>query len=396
MDIFWRFLYLGCTSFGGPAAHIGYFRQSFVVKQKWLLDHEFSQLVALCQFLPGPASSQLGFAIGYARANLGGAILAFIAFTAPSIILLILFAKSLALIPQDIEYMLVYGLKLAAVVIVADAVWGMWRNLCVGLQRKTIAILSAGIILMLPYLSVHLAVLLAAAVAGALVINHNNVEQQSIRFNVSKRAAGFCLSLFFTLLALSVVLVLQSSPNQDADLAALFAGFYQSGALVFGGGHVVLPLLQDVTVANHWLDESSFLAGYGASQSVPGPLFSFAAYLGFSVDSQGFPLLNAGVATFAIFLPGFLLLMGVLPFWQKLQAYSIIKNAIAGVNAGVVGLLGAAFVNPVFTSAITHTNDIFFVVVLFALFKWRSFSPLLVVLAGIIYAVATVLIDLRV
>ncbi|WP_284217500.1 chromate efflux transporter [Agaribacter marinus] len=386
IDVFWRFLVLGCTSFGGPVAHLGYFRQSLIEKRQWLSDRQYAELVSLCQFLPGPASSQVGFALGYSQAGFAGAFAAFIAFTAPSVCLLLGFAYIIEFVSIEVQTMLIHGLKLAACIIVADAVWGMWAKLCSTLLLKSLAVVSAVVLIAFPIIGLQLIVLLVAAVIGGYFFTASSADRTNAlalntALQVNKHIARACLILFFVLLLMAVFV----APYGE-NSAQIAGGFYQAGALVFGGGHVVLPLLEDLTVNNAWLSEQTFLAGYGASQSLPGPLFSFAAYLGANISSSLPPTAVVLLATVAIFLPGFLLMVGVLPYWYKMQRFTLIANAVAGINAAVVGVLAAAFINPLLLASIGHIADLIFVALAFVLLKRFSLSPLIVVVLSLFFA----------
>lgn len=358
LDVFWQFLILGVTSFGGPVAHLGYFRQRLIEQRKWMKDEEYAQLVAICQFLPGPASSQVGFALGIYRAGWLGGLFAFLCFTLPSVLFLILFAEAIPHMPDAVQVGLIKALKLVAVIVVFQAVCGMWQNICVDIRAKAIALVACGILLFSQFGAMHLLVLAAAAVAGMSVLKAPEQQIQGLRFNIPTSVGIACLSLFVGLLVISILLV---SSTGTPTLSDVFFRFYETGALIFGGGHVVLPMLQQTVVAPGWLSEESFIVGYGAAQAVPGPLFTLASFLGYEITSEHLPLLVAMIATVAIFLPGFLLLIGVLPFWQKLHQYPVIANAVVGLNAGVVGLLAATFVNPILIMGIQSTSDIVFI-----------------------------------
>ena len=376
-EVFRVFLKLGLTCFGGPIAHLGYFRAEFVEKRKWLDERAYADVVALCQFLPGPASSQTGFAIGLGRAGYLGGAAAWLGFTLPSAILLFLFAYGAA----DIDGLpwgvgLLHGLKLAAVAIVAQAVLGMARSLCPDKQRATLAIIALFLVFFAPGSFGQIATILFGALAGmAFCRGEADDSRSDIPLPISRRAAAAFLGLFFVVLALSFV------PVREGALA-LFDAFYRSGALVFGGGHVVLPLLRTAVVATGWVSDNNFLAGYGAAQAVPGPLFTFSAYLGAVARVPTASPSGALIALLAIFTPGMLALMGTLPFWHGLRARPAARAAMAGVNAAVVGLLGAALYNPVWTSAVNSPIDFAIVAAAFVLLvAWRA-PPLLVVLAS--------------
>ncbi|WP_067215655.1 chromate efflux transporter [Stappia indica] len=354
-EVFRAFLKLGLTSFGGPIAHLGYFREELVLRRKWLDEAAYADLVALCQFLPGPASSQVGFALGLVRAGPLGALAAWTAFTLPSALLLAAFALSAPLFADPLGQGLVAGLKLVAVAIIAHAVLGMARALCPDRERATLALAAAAIVLLVAGPLAQVAAIALAALAGltlrlpAAGAATGGTPAPASRAPVSRLAGLVCLALF-VLLLVGLPLAQLVAPSQA--LAVLDA-FYRAGALVFGGGHVVLPLLEAEVVRSGWVDAQSFLAGYGAAQAVPGPLFTFAAYLGAVIALPQGAVFGATLALVAIFLPGLLLLVGVLPFWHAFRARTGARAAMAGANAAVVGILGAALYDPVFTSAVT-------------------------------------------
>ncbi len=374
-EIFLAFLKLGLTSFGGPIAHFGYFRAEFVERRRWLSERAYVDLVALAQFLPGPASSQTGFAIGLMRGGRLGGLAAWAGFTLPSAVLMLLFAYGAGSLADSWWGVgLLHGLKLVAVAIVAQAVMGMARSLCPDRPRASIATAALVLLLFAPgSLSQIGAIALGGAAGLALCRGGGAPVVDDLLMPVSRRLGFACLAAFFTLLALSFAPV-------QGGVFALFAAFYRSGALVFGGGHVVLPLLRDAVVAPGWVSDNAFLAGYGAAQALPGPLFAFAAYLGAAAGSPPAGVAGALVALVAIFLPGMLALMGALPFWHALRALEQAQAAMRGVNAAVVGLLGAALYNPVWTSAVREPADFALAAIAFALLvAWRA-PPLVVVL----------------
>lgn len=376
VEVLLAFLKLGLTSFGGPIAHLGYFRTEFVERRRWINDSQFVHLLAICQFLPGPASSQLGFSIGLLRAGWLGGLAAFVAFTLPSAILLVGFAAVLPLLSGPAGQSVVHGLKLVACAVVADAILSMARKLCTDRSRQSIALLSAAILLMLGTAIAQLAVVTAAAMLGAFVLRGNVASQESGELKVpfGTLAGGVLVALFFGLLIALPILA-----NSGSGLFPVAAAFYRAGALVFGGGHVVLPLLQESVVSSGLVSSNDFLAGYGASQAIPGPMFAFAAYLGSVISPSEHSYLTALVALTFIFLPGLLLVAGVLPFWQSLSHKPAAINAISGVNAAVVGLLGAALYDPIFKAGISGPVDLAIALVAFGLLvAWRV-SPLLVV-----------------
>ncbi|MGM0827388.1 MAG: chromate transporter [Bacillota bacterium] len=365
---------LGLTSFGGPVAHLGYFHEEYIRRRKWIDEKSYADLVALCQFLPGPASSQVGMGIGIMRAGVLGGIVSFIGFTLPSVIALILFAIILqGLDVADAGW--IHGLKIVAVAVVAHAILGMAKKLTPDLERKAIALLALVVILLWQTAFSQVGVILLSAVIGFLLFKHHNPDDEArIDFPISRRFAVICLVLFFGLLFLLPFLRELTS----LEWVALFDSFYRSGSLVFGGGHVVLPLLEREFVPTGWLTEEAFLAGYGAAQAVPGPLFTFAAYIGAVINGWQGGLL----ATFAIFLPAFLLLSGTLPFWESLRRNPKIKGALMGVNAAVVGILIAAFYHPIWTSSILAPLDFAFAAVLFSMLVFWKLPPWIVVVTG--------------
>ena len=340
------FAKLGVTAFGGPIAHLGYFRDEFVTRRRWLSEAAFADLLALCQFLPGPASSQVGFAIGLMRAGWRGALAAFAAFTLPSALALIAFAFLAGNVETGFGANLVHGLKIAAVAVVAQAVFGMAKTLTPDRSRATIAVAAMAIVAFAPVAIGQIAAIALGAVAGLAVCRKEQDGPAMAPIGVDRRIALACLAVFVLLLSAALL-------SDHMGPLGFLAGVYQSGALVFGGGHVVLPLLEAQTVAPGYVGENAFLAGYGATQAMPGPLFTFGAYLG-AIYSGG---VMASLALAAIFLPGFLLLVGVLPHWSALSRRPSARAALAGTNAAVVGLLGAALYDPVFMSAIKDGGD---------------------------------------
>lgn len=352
------FLKLGLTSFGGPIAHIGYFRREFVERRRWLDDETFTDLVGLCQFLPGPASSQVGFSIGLLRAGWRGGLAAWSGFTLPSVALLIAFAVVAPDLGGPIGTGLVHGLKLVAVAVVAQAVWDMARRLCPDRRRAGIALASIAMIALLPTVYAQLIVIVLGAALGFVLCGTTESatvpgRQHTDAFPVSRTAGTIALVLFGALLLGLPAL----APLDSSQATRAFQAFYRSGALVFGGGHVVLPLLQNETVATGWVSSNSFLAGYGAAQAVPGPLFTFAAFLGWimsGVPNHGY---GALLAVVGIFLPGLLLVLAALPYWQALRTHPSMTAVLSGVNAAVVGLLASALYAPVWTGAVLSRVD---------------------------------------
>ncbi|MGB1271768.1 MAG: chromate efflux transporter [Endozoicomonas sp.] len=362
LTIFWQFFLLGWTSFGGPAAHIGYFRNTFVERKKWLTDTDYSQLIALSQFLPGPGSSQIGFALGYQRSGLAGGIAAFIGFTLPSFAILVAVAMSSQLFLEARWYQgIIAGLKLLAVVVVADATLQMFRSFCKHRLTVSLCVFSAALLLVLPGVVMQVGVLVIAAVIGYRWLPASTDISSSFHF------VAWPLIVFAGLL-LGLPFIAGLMP-----MVEVFSDFYQAGSMVFGGGHVVLPLLQSTT--QDLISTDTFLTGYAAAQAVPGPMFTLAAYLGYFA-SDSVPVAAAIVATLAIFLPGFLLVVGVLPAWQALAGRARVAGAIAGINAAVVGLLLSALYSPVFTSAVHSAVELAAALVGFYLLrvmKWPVF-----------------------
>jgi chromate transporter len=385
LEVLRVFLRLGVTCFGGPIAHIGYFREEFVVRRKWIDEHAYADLVGLCQVLPGPASSQVGFSIGLMRAGYRGGLAAWAGFTLPSAIVLVLFAYGAGALSGPIGDGLLHGLKLVAVAIVAQAVWGMARTLCPDRERASIAVVAALIILFSTASVAQIGAILLGGIAGLwLCRNAPATPSGRIDMPVSRTVGIAALTLFFVLLVgLPVVRASFGSSG-----IALLDAFYRSGALVFGGGHVVLPLLREAFVTPGWVSDDAFLAGYGAAQAVPGPLFTFSAYLGTVVNSTPHGITGAALGLFGIFLPGILILIGTLPFWDSFRKRASAQAMMRGVNAAVVGLLGAALYNPVWTSAVKVPGDFGIALVGFVLLAvWRA-PPLLVVIISALGAIA--------
>ena len=375
LEVFLVFLRLGLTSFGGPVAHIGYFRAEFVVRRRWLDDQSYSDLVALCQFLPGPASSQVGMALGLGRAGWWGALAAWVGFTLPSAVALIAFAAGVMRWAALSQSGAVHGLKVAAVAVVAQAVWGMARSLCPDRLRVGVAIAAALAVLAVPGTAGQIAAMVAGGIVGRCALNLGPLAAAKHRdYGVSKRTGAVLLGLFLVLLA---GLPLLASALQS-PVASVVSSFYRAGALVFGGGHVVLPLLQAGVVPGGLVSGSDFLAGYGAAQAVPGPLFTFAAYLGAVMGPPLGGWLGGLVLLLAIFLPAFLLVIGALPYWEALRQRAAVQRAMAGVNAAVVGVLLAALYDPVWVSAIHSKADFGLALAAFALLVHARWSPVLV------------------
>jgi chromate transporter len=389
LEVLLVFLKLGVSCFGGPIAHIGYFREEFVIRRRWLDEQAYVDLVALCQFLPGPASSQVGFSIGLMRAGYWGALAAWTGFTLPSAIALVLFAYGFGALNNPTGAGLLHGLKLVAVAIVAQAVWGMARTLCSDWQRASIAVATALIISFSTSSIAQIGVILFGAVAGLwLCRGSKQVPTGRVVVPVSRTTGLVALVIFIVLLAgLPILRSLQISPA-----VALFEAFYRSGALVFGGGHVVLPLLREAVVTPGWVSDDAFLAGYGAAQAVPGPLFTFAAYLGAVVGPVPHGVAGAALGLFGIFLPGILILLGTLPFWESFRQRAGTQAMMRGVNAAVVGLLGAALYNPVWTSSVRTPGDFAIALLGFGLLiLWRA-PPLVVVVISAVGGIVLALV----
>lgn len=376
-EVFRVFLKLGVTSFGGPIAHLGYFRTELVARRKWVGDQEYADLVALCQFLPGPASSQVGFGLGLHRAGIGGALAAFLAFTLPSAALMVAFAYGASWFAGPVGEGLLSGLKIVAVAVVAQAVLGMARSLTPDRRRASIAVAAAAAALLLMGSAGQIVAILLGAVAGVLFCRDvTDSTGEALRFPVRRSVGVVSLVVFAVLLFGGPLLVaMVGSPG-----LSLFEAFYRAGSLVFGGGHVALPLLQAGVVDPGWVTDQQFLAGYGAAQAVPGPLFTFAAYLGAISTTGPAGILGALVALAGIFLPGFLLLIGVLPFWNSLRTRAWARAMLHGANAAVVGILAAALYTPVFSTAITGPAPFALAMLCFVLLVSWKLPPWLVVL----------------
>ena len=388
--VFRAFLKLGVSSFGGPVAHLGYFREEFVVRRKWIHEHAYANVVGLCQFLPGPASSQVAFSIGLMHSGYWGAFAAWSGFTLPSAIGLVLFAHGATALDGPAGLGLLHGLKLVAVAIVAQAVWGMARTLCPDRQRAFIAAIAALMILFSASSAAQMGAIAVGGVAGVwLCRNVEAARSGHIAMPVSRTAGVVALVGFFSLLAgLPVLRASIASPG-----VASFEAFYRSGALVFGGGHVVLPLLRQSFITPGWVSEDLFLAGYGAAQAIPGPLFTFAAYLGAVMNPAPHGIAGAMLGLIAIFLPGILILIGMLPFWDAFGKRTNAQAMMRGVNAAVVGLLGAALYTSIWTPTVQAPGDFVVALIGFVLLTvWRS-PPLFVVIISAIGGVALALIN---
>lgn len=383
LEVLWVFLGLGLTSFGGPVAHLGYFRQAFVIRRRWLDEAAYADLVALGQFLPGPASSQVGFAIGLSRAGWWGGLAAWCGFTLPSALLLLAFAHFATSFHGIAATSAIHGLKLVAVAVVAQAVWGMARTLTPDARRIAIAAAGASIVLFVSGAVGQIGAILLGAVAG-LVLCRKMFAPVTGRIGPSiSPSLGAALLAVFVLLLLGLPLAASQS-----QAFAVFDGFYRSGALVFGGGHVVLPLLHDAVVTPGWISADDFLAGYGAAQAVPGPLFTVGAYLGAKLAFWPNGLAGAAIAMAGIFLPGILIMGGALPFWDQLRARADAQAIMRGVNAAVVGILAAALYDPLWKNAILNWTDLALALAAFLLLTIAKMPPLLVVVATTVAAVA--------
>jgi chromate transporter len=375
--VFLPFLRLGLTSFGGPVAHLGYFHDEFVLRRKWLDERAYADLVALCQFLPGPASSQVGIGIGLSRAGLPGAVAAWIGFTMPSAFALILFGYGVTQLGDVVASGALHGLKVVAVSVVAQAVWVMARSLCPDAKRATLAVLATIGVLAVPSPFTQAGVILIGGFVGWAGLRADaTTDHVDLGVRVNRSIAIAALALFFAGL-IGLPVLASAFPSQTM---ALVDSFYRSGSLVFGGGHVVLPLLQSEVVPPGWVSKDAFLAGYGAAQAVPGPLFTFSAYLGTVMSSPPNGIVGGLICLLAIFAPSFLLVIGAMPFWDALRRIGAVRNALLGVNAAVVGLLLAALYDPVWTSAILSAADFGLALAAFTLLVFWKTPPWLVVI----------------
>ncbi len=379
LQVFAVFLRLGLTSFGGPIAHLGYFHEELISRRKCLSDHDYADLVALCQFLPGPASSQVGIGIGVSQAGIRGALAAWIGFTLPSAVALILFGYGVTAWRGALtEAGWLHGLKVVAVAVVAQAIWGMAKTMCPDRPRGTVAILAAVLMLAWPSSWGQIVVILLGGLLGLLILKKDKIpDHTTLQIPIGRGTAVFSILLFSILLV--GIPVLDALANNHS--IALIDRFYRTGSLVFGGGHVVLPLLQVATVSPGWVSKDLFLAGYGAAQAIPGPLFTFAAYLGAVMQPGPSGWLGGLICLAAIFLPSFLLVLGILPFWEKLRRVSAVGSALMGVNAAVVGLLLAVFYDTVWTSGILSSKDFLLGLVAFSLLALWRVPPWVVVVA---------------
>jgi chromate transporter len=372
LTVFWIFLRLGLTSFGGPIAHLGYFRAEFVEKRRWLDDAAYGDLVALCQFLPGPASSQVGFALGKMHAGLPGAFAAFLGFTLPSFALMAGAAYGLSLLDPAQTGPWLQGLKLAAVAVVTQAVLGMAKNLCPDAPRQALAAAAAALLLLAPHPLLPVAIVAVGLLIGPFLVK--SAPPAAAGADTRGKPLAILCGIAFLALLFGLPWL---APHNEA--AALADASYRAGALVFGGGHVVLPMLQSATVDSGWLSQSDFLAGYAAAQAVPGPLFTFAAFVGGAANIGPGGVAGAAIATAAIFAPGFLILLAALPFWAQLKSWAPAMRAVAGANAAVVGVLGAALASPITLGVVTTPGDAAVAIMAFALLTALKWPPVVVV-----------------
>ena len=381
LEIFLTFLSLGLSSFGGPVAHLSFFYKDLVIRRKWLDSQLFSELIALCQFLPGPSSSQVGLSIGFIKGGFSGALAAWLGFTTPSAIILILFGYGYSVYSDVIPFGVIHGLKIFAVAIVAQAIWTMGLTFCKDVKCILITVAVGFLIILSPTPLFQFFAIILSGVIGAFVftVSAKN-EISNFKYLIKIRFALVLLASFFIFLFLFPILVNVS----DNPFLSVIDSFYRAGSLVFGGGHVVLPLLQAEIVSTGFVSNEAFLAGYGAAQAMPGPLFTFAAYLGTVSDSYPNGFFGGLIALLAIYLPSFFLVIGVLPFWHKLRKIMIFRKAIIGINAAVVGILIAAFISPVATNGILSLHDFIAAFVLFVLIHFSK-APIwtLVIMASI-------------
>lgn len=381
LEIFLVFLRLGCTSFGGPVAHIGYYGAELVAKRKWLTEATFADLIALCQFMPGPASSQTGMAIGLLRGGPLGMLCAWLGFILPSAVAMTIFAYAVGSLGDLSHAGWLQGLKLVAVAVVAQAVWGMARNLAPDRERASVAVVSCLICLAVPSSAGQIAAILVGAIAGmSLLLAKPTLGDApaSMEIRIPKSVAAALLLGFFALLGGLPLLAGATSGH----VVQLVDAFYRAGSLVFGGGHVVLPLLHATVVEPGWVGQNLFLAGYGATQAMPGPIFTFASFLGAVENPEPNGWVGAAIATVGIFAPSFLLVGGLLPFWDSLRHRPTVRAALRGVNAAVVGVLLAALFTPIWTSAVHDPADFGLALVALLLLALWSVPPWLVVILG--------------
>jgi len=381
-QIFVIFLRLGCTSFGGPIAHLGYFREAFVAQRRWLTDRNFTNLVAYCQLMPGPASSQVGILLGFQQRGHFGALAAWLGFTLPSALLMIGLAVGMLAYGAKLPSGMLHGLEIAAVAVVAQAIWGMTRSLYTGGLFGGLTLVSASVTLLFPVAWMQFMVIACAALVGSLTgMVHSTHNETALPLRLGRREGAFLLGLFLVFLTGLPFL----SWYSGSQALTIFDAFYRSGSLVFGGGHVVLPLLQAEVVSTGWVSESDFMSGYGAAQAMPGPLFTFAGYLGAVSTSSPSGWIGGLIALIAIFLPAYLLILGGLPFWSQISHHPRAQSALTGVNAAVIGLLLAAFYQPVWQTAIFNTLDLLIAVLaFFGLMFWRL--PVLLIVVMCVFA----------
>ncbi|MFT6088168.1 MAG: chromate transporter [Glaciecola sp.] len=379
VQVFLVFLKLGFTAFGGPVAHIAFFREEFVVRKRWMTESDYAEIVALCHFLPGPASSQVGLTIGLSRGGYLGSLAAWLGFTMPSAILLLFLALGYSNYGDVISLGLLTGLKIVTVAVVAQAVWGMSKSICIDNTRITMMLLSAVGVLLFQSVYTPLGVMALAGIVGVWLFKPTlDLSESGLAFSISSFSGALWFFVFILFLfGLPIIQLFVDQPLVD-----VVSAFFRSGSLVFGGGHVVLPLLEAEMVKTGWVTKDAFLAGYGATQAVPGPLFTFAAFLGGILNGPISGVLGALVALLSIFLPSFLLVYSVLPFWKSLRVKPRIRAALAGINSSVVGILFAVLYQPVFLGGVSAPDDFIGVIIAFwALMYWKL-PPWLVVIAG--------------
>ena len=382
LRIFVIFLKLGCTSFGGPIAHLAYFREEFVQRRKWLDEQTYADLIAFCQFLPGPASSQVGISLGLYRGGMWGGFMAWLGFCLPSVIALILFAKGVASLDNSITIKLIHGLKVVAVAVVAKAVWNMAVKLCFEKIRLTLMCLACINTLLFPHFLSQVLIMICSSIFGLFFLKIDNIETKKRKNTpIHSKKTGLFFLIIFSILIVGLFLF---EPLANSIYVLVFSIFYKVGALVFGGGHVVLPLLSSELVSKDLINQDLFMAGYGATQAVPGPLFTFSAYLGASIVDLQNIWLGGFICLSAIYLPSFLLIYGGLPFWENLRGHIRIQSLLSGLNAAVVGLLLAALYDPVWTGAIHSTKDFCLALACFVLLMfWRCPSWLIVIICAL-------------
>ncbi len=378
LEVFFTALRLGLTSFGGPIAHLAFFHEEYVKRKKWISEQAYADLVALCQFLPGPASSQVGMAIGLHRVGIPGSILSWIGFTIPSAIILVFFGLGMTLLDSSTSAPWIHGLKISAVSVVAQAVLGMAKKLCPDRERATIAIVSSALVLLMNSVFIQVIVLGIFGLYGAYFLKSSNELPHEPLKSHGTKIGIFSISLFFTLLILLPTL------RPISQTFKLFDSFYRTGALVFGGGHVVLPLLQSEVVPTGWISNDLFMAGYGAANAIPGPLFAFSAYVGAASSKSPNGWIGAFICLIASFLPSFLIVVGVLPFWEKIRKIPKIRQSMLGLNASVVGILLAALYHPVWTSAIFTLKDFALALIGFLFLEIWKFQSWMIVLIIIV------------